>query len=597
MSSPNFNIVSQFTSLIDIIEEHAHQYPDYPAFKFLEDGEQQVAVLTYAELDRKARMIAVHLQQIDRVGERALLLYPPGLEYITAFLGCMYAGIVAIPAYPPDISRLDRSLPRFLSIIHDAHPKFVLTTAPILAMTQVLLTQYPDLPAMDWLASDVLAVAHQELSLWQHPDICYDSLAFLQYTSGSTADPKGVMLSHGNLMENLGIIAEAFQVDLDQDKGMFWLPFYHDMGLIGGILETIFQRRTTILMSPLDFLQRPYRWLNAISTHRATISGGPNFAYDLCVSKVTEEQKQTLDLSCWLLAASGAEPVRWRTLERFADAFAVCGFRKEAFYPCYGLAEATLLVTGVDRGSGAKVLEVDSKALGRHLVIPAQPNSENISSLVSCGHSWGGQVVTIVDPESHLELQPDESGVTAVGEVWVSGPSVAAGYWGRSADSHKIFSNRLPAYPERTFLRTGDLGFLKDGELYIAGRIKDLIIIDGKNHYPQDIELTVENCHPALRHGCSAAFSIEEGGQERLVVAVEVARSKKLAALEQDGLNVSSDKLRDVIRQAVSSHHDLRVSAIALLKAGSIPKTSSGKIQRQACKAGYLSNQLDLWQP
>lgn len=589
--------VTQLISLVEVISNHVAAHPDKPAFEYLVDGEDQSSVLTYAEMDSRARAIAAHLQQMNGKGERALLLYPPGLDYITAFLGCLYSGVVAIPAYPPDITRLDRSMPRFLSIINDACPRFVLTTSPILAMTQVLMAQYPNLPVMEWLASDNISLDKQAPSLWEYPEIKSDTLAFLQYTSGSTADPKGVMLTHGNLMFNLALIGEAYHVNMESDRGMFWLPFYHDMGLIGGLLGTIYWNRTTTLMSPLDFLQRPYRWLKAISTYRATISGGPNFAYDLCVSKITEEQKEQLDLSCWQLAASGAEPVRAGTLQRFADAFAVCGFRPEAFYPCYGLAEATLLVSGVDRQSGATVFDVSASALGKQRVIPSEPGSGDRSSLVGCGHSWAGQKIVIVDPQTELECKADERGITPLGEIWVSGPSVAAGYWNRPAESEKIFQGLIPSYPGRTFLRTGDLGFIKDEELFIAGRIKDLIIIDGKNHYPQDIELTVDSSHPALRQGCSAAFSVEEDAQERLVVAVEVARAKKLVNLAIDGEEVTPDKLRDAIRQAISSQHDLRVSDVVLLKAGTIPKTSSGKIQRQACKAGYINGILELWQP
>lgn len=566
------------------------------AYTFLLDGETQEASITYGELDRQARLIAARLQSAGANHQRVLLLYPPGLDYISAFLGCLYAGAVAVPTYPPDVTRLDRSLPRFISIIKDADAKFVLTTSPILSMSQFLVLQNPELQELEWIGSDTIAQEPGIIDEWKNPDIRPDNLAFLQYTSGSTAEPKGVMLTHGNLIHQLEQIDQAFSLNHQRDSAVIWLPFYHDMGLIGGILGSLYHLGSTILMSPLDFLQRPFRWLSAISRSKATISGGPNFAYDLCVRKVTESQKETLDLSNWDLAFNGAEPVRMETLQRFATAFQSCGFRIENFYPCYGLAEATLLVTGSQRNKGPTFIRVRSDALENNRVVEGDDTLRDNISLVGCGYTYLEQEVIIVDPQTLLPCPVDENQTTSVGEIWVSGGSVAQGYWNKREESERIFHARLPGRDEH-FLRTGDLGFLQQGQLFVTGRVKDLIIIDGLNHYPQDIELTTEKSHPALRPGCSAAFSIEVRGREELVVVVEVARLSQLKEIgAQQNIQINPESIKRAIIEAISAYHELRVYDLILLKPGTILKTSSGKIQRHACKLDYLNKSLDVWQ-
>jgi acyl-CoA synthetase (AMP-forming)/AMP-acid ligase II len=592
MSEPN---VVKYASLIDLIIQKAEDKPDFTAFKFLVDGGDHEKKLTYGDLDRFARILAIQLRTLSASGERALLLYPPGLDYITAFIGCLYAGIIAVPAYPPDLMRLDRSLPRLMAIISDARPKFCLTTSTIFQLAQTVLLQNPDIHEMMWIATDDLSW-ESDLQAWKYPEIHGDTLAFLQYTSGSTSDPKGVKLSHNNLLANLAVINHAFELDPNTDRGMFWLPLYHDMGLIGAVLETLYTGVSTTLMSPLDFLQQPYRWLKAISRHRITISGGPNFAYDLCVRKVTSEQKANLDLSCWQLAVNGAEPVYARTLDQFASTFASCGFQREAFYPCYGLAEATLFVTGPKRWTIPHLARINSNSLAINQIISEDGESQISTLLVSCGKPGLGHEVIIVNPETLEPQLPDDKGLTLVGEIWVSGPSVAQGYWNRPEDSCEILEARLQTDSSRHYLRTGDLGFLVDGELYITGRIKDLIIIDGFNHYPQDIERAVELSHPALRVGCSVAFSVEINGQERLVVVAEMKDANQIgpdqAHLDQDQLIASVTK---AIRQTVVDKHDLSIYQVVLLKPGSIPKTSSGKIQRRACREEFLNGKLKPW--
>lgn len=585
-------------TVVDLVRKSAEELVEKPAFRFLLDGEDQESVLSYQDLDRHARAIAVYLQYHGGPYKRILLLYPPSLDYISAFLGCLYAGAIAIPTYPPDVSRLERSLPRFLAIVNDAQPDLIMTTSPILAMSQFITMQHPKLQQIQWIATDMITSDLELGDDWQAPPLEPDSLAFLQYTSGSTADPKGVMLSHGNLIHQLEQINQAFRLDPEKDKAVFWLPFYHDMGLIGGILGTLYSGASTTMLSPLDFLQRPYRWLNAISKTKATVSGGPNFAYDLCIRKITDAQKATLDLSNWKLAFNGAEPVRADTMKRFAEAFAVCGFRIENFYPCYGLAEATLLVTGSVRNRHPKVLKLHANALSENKIIEVRDgDADETVDLVGCGFPYLEQEVVIVDPETQSQCPVDENQATLVGEIWVSGLSVAQGYWNKPEESEKIFRARLNG-SDRQYLRTGDLGFIKDGQLFVTGRVKDLIIIDGLNHYPQDIELTVEQSHPALRPGCSAAFSVEINGREELIVVAEVAKAKQLSDIhDKEGFDISPNAIMQAVKQAISANHDLKIYDLVLLKPGSISKTSSGKIQRHASKKDYLARTLDIWQP
>lgn len=573
-ANSSLNAISQCPSLVDVLLYRAQTQPDRHAYTFLRAGETESGALTYQELDQQARSIALHLQFLEATGERALLLYPPGLDFIAAFLGCLYAGVVAVPAYPP---RPNQSLTRLQAITTDAQATVVLTTTTLLSSIERWLTQEPELAAMHWLTTDNLT-DHQG-GEWQRPDISSDSLAFLQYTSGSTGNPKGVMVSHGNLMHNSAAIHHCFG-HTPHSQGMIWLPPYHDMGLIGGVLQPLYGGFPVVLMSPVDFLQKPVRWLQAISRYRATTSGGPNFAYDLCVRKVKPEHLQDLDLSSWELAFTGAEPVRAETIDLFVQTFAPYGFRREAFYPCYGMAETTLIVSGGEKSAAPVIQPVDSTALEQNQVIAGQ-GKDTDRSLVGCGHCVDHQQLVIVDPKTLTRCSDRQ-----VGEVWVSGASVAQGYWNNPEQTAQMFHARLAETGEEPFLRTGDLGFLDQGELFITGRLKDVLIIRGQNHYPQDIEFTVENSHPALRPGCGAAFAAEIKGAERLVIVQEVERSyiRKLDVREIVGN----------IRQAVAAQHDLQVYAAILVKTGSIPKTSSGKVRRYACKNAFLDGSLNV---
>ncbi|WP_016949104.1 fatty acyl-AMP ligase [Anabaena sp. PCC 7108] len=568
------NPLERFSTLIELLIYRAQNQPQQKAYTFLQDGEREEVSLTYQELDQKARAIASRFQSLGSAGERALLLYPPGLEFITAFLGCLYAGVVAVPAYPP---RQNMNLLRLQSIVTDAQATVVLTTSSLLANLVNQWDQNPELPTMQWLSTD--DIDSNLSSHWQELKLDQDSLAFLQYTSGSTGIPKGVMVTHRNLLSNQRAIKIGFG---HTDKTIFvgWLPLFHDMGLIGNVLQPLYLGIHSILMSPVAFLQKPLRWLQAISRYQATTSGGPNFAYDVCVRKITPEELSSLDLSSWEVAFNGAEPVRSETLDRFAKYFAECGFRKEALYPCYGMAETTLFVSGGLKTSPPVLYELEAAALEENQVVAAESEA-GTRTIVGCGQTWLDEKIAIVDPES-LTLCP----TNRIGEIWVSGSSVAAGYWQRPEQTAETFQAYLSDTGEGPFLRTGDLGFLQDGELFVTGRLKDVIIIRGQNHYPQDIELTVQNSHPALRFDGGAAFTVEQKGQQRLVVVQEVERT----SLRR--LNIK--EVIGNITEAVIDHHGLQVYATVLIKPGSIPKTSSGKIQRHACRRGFVDGSLNV---
>jgi amino acid adenylation domain-containing protein len=537
-------------------------------YTFLAAGEGEEQHLTYAALDQRASAVAAGLQRLGAEGERVLLLYPPGLDYIVGFLGCLYAGATAVPVYPP---RPNRPMPRLLAIRASAQAKFALAPGALV----------PRVGAQ--LGPEVRTAPLEELETggsWLNEEVTEDTPAFLQYTSGSTAEPKGVVLDHRNLLHNLHLIGDGFSLT-PRDRAVFWLPPYHDMGLIGGILEPLYADYPVVLMAPVSFLQRPLRWLQAISRTRATVSGGPNFAYELCAAQVSEEQKRELDLSSWQVAFNGAEPVRAATLDRFADAFAGCGFRREAFMPCYGLAEATLLVSTGPRSSGAAVRRFDTGELERHRVLETGADGR---TLVGCGTRQPGHEIAIVDA-SGTPSAPGE-----VGEIWVRGPSVARGYWNRPEITAATFGAKL-AHPgeidQGPYLRTGDLGFLSGGELFVTGRLKDLLILRGRNHYPQDLEASVETSHAALRSGHGAAFAVEVDGEERLVVVQEVERTRRHGDLSE---------VVTAIRGALAEEHEVQAHAVALLPPGALPKTSSGKVQRQATKAAFLAGSLDtVW--
>jgi 8-amino-7-oxononanoate synthase len=565
---------SEPSTFVDVLRYRALHQPEQQAYTFLKDGESEEVGITYGELDRQARAIAVRLRSLCAPQDRALLLYPPGLEYIAAFFGCLYAGVIAVPTYVPSHRR---NLSRVQAIATEAQTELALTITPTLSKVKHLFDQATNVKILQWLPTDNIASGLADQ--WQDPAVSGNTVAFLQYTSGSTAAPKGSMISHENLMHNSSLLYRLVIKDKPVSRGVIWLPPYHDLGLIGGILQPLYCGHLATLMSPLAFLQHPIQWLQVISRTGATHSGGPNFAYDLCIRKITPEQRATLNLSSWEVAFNGAEPIRPETLDRFVAAFGPCGFRREAFYPSYGLAEATLVISCKEKAKLPVVQKFKTAALEQNRVVEVSEDNGGTRTLVSCGRNLGEQKIIIVDPESLTQCSSDQ-----VGEIWVSGPSVAQGYWNRTEETKYTFLACVAETGEGPFLRTGDLGFLKDGELFVTGRIKDLIIIRGRNLYPQDIELTVERTHPSLPPNCGAVFSVDVAGEERLVVVQEVERHYR---------NIDMDELLLVIRQMVALEHDVQVYAVVLIKPGSIPKTSSGKIQRHACRARFLAGNLE----
>jgi acyl-CoA synthetase (AMP-forming)/AMP-acid ligase II/3-oxoacyl-(acyl-carrier-protein) synthase/acyl carrier protein len=554
------------SAIVELLRIGAASAPDRTVFIFLKNGEQESGRLTYAQLDIRARAIAAKVQSLTNPGDRVLLLYPAGLEFICAFMGCLYAGVIAVPAHPPLRSR---SVHRVQSISQDANPSLALTDSSSLLSMERRLDEAFEVRQFKLIATDVepeSAAAH-----WKQPAIGADSLALLQYTSGSTGTPKGVMITHRNIMSNIKVIAGVGCAD-ETTVSCSWLPFFHDMGLFGKILTPIYLGCLSVLMEPASFIQKPLRWLQGITKYRATVCAAPDSAFDLCVRKISAADKAGLDLSSWRIAFNGAEPVRSSTIERFLGAFASCGFRRETMRPVYGMAEATLLVAGQVQQLPPVVKEFDTDSFSKDLV--SQGQSRSSRSLVSCGQAWEGHYLRIVSPETGLLCPANE-----IGEIWVSGPSVGAGYWNRPDESERTFHARLAA-DDSHYLRTGDLGLLDDNGLFVTGRLKDLIIVAGRNLYPQDLERTTEESDPTLASNASAAFSVEVDGEERIVLALEVRRE----AMRR----LNADTVAANIRRALSEEHEASLYSAVFLKPGSIPRTSSGKIQRGHVRTAYL---------
>ncbi|CCQ64803.1 Long-chain-fatty-acid--CoA ligase [Crocosphaera watsonii WH 0402] len=562
-------------SFVSLLKERAAYQSSKTAYTFLSSGKTEESSLTYQQLDRKARELGAILYGLGLKGERALLMYNPGLDFVVAFFACLYAGVIAVPVYPP---KRNQSFHRLQAIIKDCDAKEILTTSNILSNLQQGLIDRHELHSLKFLATDNLPIQFSQTYNLPEIGITQKDLAFLQYTSGSTGNPKGVMVTHQNLLVNCEEMNRVFNHQLNSVM-VTWLPTFHDMGLIYGVLEPLYKGITCYMMAPVSFIQSPFRWLQAISHYKGTHSAAPNFAYDLCTRKITSEQKASLDLSSWKMTLNGAEPIRYDVLERFTQEFASCGFNPTAMSPGYGLAEATLFVSAVHKEDTAEFYRVQAEALQRNKVVKAEQNDDSAVTLVGCGKTEIDTQIVIVNPDTLTSCKKDE-----IGEIWVSGKTVAQGYWQKEAETAKTFQAKL-ASGEGPFLRTGDLGFLKDGELFVTGRLKDVLIIRGRNHYPQDIEMTVEQCHPALRPGYGAAFTVETDGKERLVIVQEVERTYLR--------KINIKEVQEAIRKAVTKDHGLQVHDIVLIRTATIPKTSSGKIQRSRCKEQFLRNTSD----
>ena len=562
------------------LEHRAGEMPEELAFRLIEHGQDDVT-LTFSELHRKAQDIAALLLEKMPATGRALLLFPPGIDYVCALYGCFQAGIVAVSAPPPQPNRLHRTLPRLQAIAADAEISAVLTIdfikqAAESDAAESFLTDGP-LTEVPWIATDTAAEGGEaEVA---RPDLA--EMAFLQYTSGSTRDPRGVVLSHENLMGNSDLITEVLgHIPNGVRKGLSWLPPYHDMGLIAGVLQPVHAGGLCIMMSPLTVIKRPARWLEAMTKYRVTTSGGPNFAYDLCVRRIDQETCERLDLSDWESAFNGAEPIRAETIDAFCEKFGPCGFRRETFLTGYGLAEATLGVTTSRKGEGPRSVEIDPRALDDGFLRPPA-DGEPSKVLISSGTTLDDRSrVIVVKMEEERPCEERE-----VGEIWFFGPDIAAGYWRNPEETKEVFEARLPGDPDTKWLRTGDLGALVDGELYVVGRTKELIIVNGRNIYPHDIEFSAEAASPLLRGHCSAAFEQEVDGEIRIAILMEVDLPEKDEEYEE---------IMAAVRKRVAQDLDLPLYWIGLCARGVVPKTTSGKIQRRLCKSMVAENDVEL---
>lgn len=562
-----------FSSLVTLLAHRAETQPDDRAYLFLSDRGTEEAALTFFQLHDAAQALAARLTKIAKPGDRAILVFPPGLEFLVAFFGCLIARVIAVPMMVP---RRQSARDSSAGIMANCEPAVALTS-PAFAIRNDLQARFKS-EQIQWLSVDLTQTGRGAADL---PQPQPEDIAFLQYTSGSTSDPKGVAVSHANLLANLEMIRLALG-NTRQSTYVNWVPLYHDMGLILNALEALYVGALCVLMAPNAFMQRPLNWLRAIHHYRAEVGCSPNFGFDLCVSRYRADQMEGVDLSSWKVALNGAEPVHSETIKRFNETFADHGFNPNAAFPAYGMAEATLLIAGGSRGADHVTRAVSRSGLQAHAV-RAPLDETDVQTLVGCGRALAGERIAIVDPDRCRRLPPDQAG-----EIWVNGPNVARAYW-RNTDASMINLNAQIADEDKQakWLRTGDLGFLDEAsELFITGRIKDLVIIRGINHYPQDIEHTVQALHPALRQNCGAVFSVpDDQGDESLVIVQEIERTERnrIDAVEMTGL----------IREGVTDQHELFARHIVLIRQGSLPKTTSGKIQRSLTRRLWLEGRLE----
>jgi acyl-CoA synthetase (AMP-forming)/AMP-acid ligase II len=561
-----------FPSLVALLARRAETQPDERAYLFLSDREEET-ILTFRELHNAAQALAARLSGIVRPGDRALLVFPAGVEFMVAFFGCLIARVIAVPMMPP---RRQSARDSSAGIMANCEPAIVLTSAAFAARND--LQERFAREGLHWMMVEPRPIGSASAGL---PAPQANDIAFLQYTSGSTSDPKGVAVTHANLLANLEMIRISLG-NTRQSTYVNWVPLYHDMGLILNALEALYVGALCVLMAPNAFMQRPLNWLRAIHRYRAEVGCSPNFGYDLCVSRYRADQMEGIDLSSWKVALNGAEPVHAETIKRFSATFTGHGFAPNAAFPAYGMAEATLLIAGGGRGAGHVTRAVSSTSLQNHAV--GEPSDQvDTQILVGCGRALAGERITVVDPDSRKRLPPDR-----VGEIWVSGANVARAYW-RNAEATATGLNAVIDGDSdgANWLRTGDLGFLDaNGELFITGRIKDLVIVRGINHYPQDIEHTVQALHPALRQNGGAVFSApDERGDEELVVVQEIERTARHS--------IDAAEMKGLIREGITGQHELFARHIVLIKPGALPKTTSGKIQRSLARRLWLDRHFE----
>jgi acyl-CoA synthetase (AMP-forming)/AMP-acid ligase II len=565
-----------YGSLVALLRQRASDRPDAGAYVFLGESGDEVTALTFAELERRALSLAGRLAARGGSGDRALLVFPPGLDFLVGLFACLAAGIIAVPMMLP---RRNSARDTADSIVADCAPRFALTVSGLMTGARADLAERFVAAGLDRIMTD--AKCAEGAPAAPLPAVKSSDIALLQYTSGSTSAPKGVMLSHRNLLANLEMIRVA-SGNTESSAYVSWVPLYHDMGLILNALQSIYVGALCVLMAPVAFVQHPLRWLRAIARYRAEVAGGPNFAFDLCVTRYRREEMRDVDLSCWKVAVNGAEPVRAETIRRFAETFAPHGFDPRAFWPAYGMAEAAVLISAGHRGRGAPILTTSRGGLQQHRIAPPA-DANDVQELVGCGRELVGESIAIVDPESRQRLAPRK-----IGEIWVAGPNVAQGYWRNGPATEAAFAACIDGDASTKWLRTGDLGFLDEtGELFITGRLKELIIIRGINHYPQDIEATAQRSHPGLAAHGGAAFAVGDAdGSERLVVVHEVERTQRHRFAAAD--------IVAAICEAIIDKHEIAPHRVVLLRPGSLPKTSSGKIRRLLARDLWRRGRLPL---
>jgi len=557
----------------DLLKYRSEITPDNNSYIFLRDGENDEDIVTWKQLYDESLKVAAQLQRQKTKGERVILFFPPGTAFIKALYGCFLSNAIAVPAYPP---RKNRSLDRIKALVNDSGAKFILSTTEIFNSCERSFSDVTELKDQAWILTDTI---EPEVAGFHEIKIKADDIALLQYTSGSTGMPKGVMVTHINIIRNLEFIRQSFQLS-PQSVSVSWLPSFHDMGLIDATIGAVYNGYTAVLMPSVSFIQKPLRWLKAITKYKGTHGGAPNFAFDLCVNEVSETEREGIDLSSMTTLYCGAEPIRKDTFEKFIKAYSPYGLTREAMYPCYGMAETTLIISGIEAGTGPKYLNISASAFEENKVRVLTEDTADSKYLVGVGHPWIDTRVKIVNPETLKECNESETG-----EIWVNGSIVTAGYWNSPESTENSFHAKLDN-EETHYFRTGDLGFFHDNELYITGRLKDMIILQGKNYYPHDIEDVAEKSHTALRSCCSAAFSVEIDNSEKLVIVAEVERT----AIR----NLNVEEVCSAIRQKIFEEFEQSVYAIQLLRTASILKTSSGKIQRKACRTAFLNKTLEV---
>jgi thioester reductase-like protein len=584
LPNEDLELESPHSTLRGVLQWWAKTEPNRRAFTFIDEDGSETS-LTYGQFQERAQAIGAHLQKITRPGDRVIVLFPPGLDFITGLFGCFYAGVTAVPLYPPEPARLKQTLPRLEKTAKDAQSQVILCNQRVHSKKILLAMIARGLRGFQWVNSS--KISPKLAKKWKEPPAQPDELALLMYTSGSTGFPKGVMLSQRNLVLDLRcyeLMMQKYHAPKPEDGAFNWVPPYHITGLMMGILFPVYYGMPTHFMSPLDFLSQPKRWLESMSLSKASSSGGPNFSYEMCVRQIRPEEIKSLDLSHWALAMCGGEAVRPETFQRFTKTFAPAGFDPKAFCPGYGLTEAGMLVS-IDLPSKlTTTLHLHTKALKQFRVEEVEESNPSARTILSCGIPTIGKQILIVDPENNTPCPPNR-----IGEIWVSSSSVAQGYWNNDEASRKTFQGFLADTGAGPYLRTGDLGFLHQGELFITGRYKEMIIIRGVNFYPEDIELAVREADPVLTSGRQAAFGIENNNEEALVVIAECENLKK---------DQYKNTIQNIVNE-ISGRHQIKPSSVVLIKMGTLPQTPSRKVARYDCREDFLAGKLSIlsqWQ-